>query len=420
MHPPTPQDPDTPAIRAALDAFLDAPDYTQTRAVLERERGVLLSLAATRSLARRLDAEAQPLRRKLLRRHLEVLLIAREHDIPTAWDWLMAELAQDRDPAEAAIEEMLAQLPPEQRQAVLEGMRQMQAAIQHLSASERAELDRHMRAAANESLPTAQRKAAQTQAEDLLRRAVERMQSAGAAPAAPGGIISPSGNSPIVGRPSIAAIGGKGADAPTGDPGPEVIAAVKEFLNGADWSVRFAVLARYERELTTPAAIHEVERTVQAYRQRQQSEIAGLMEECARILSDARARGLAYAREAFGKRNPEIALAAAPPATDRKPLLHFSLNDFNMSPALQGAAAPGDIPAAPAAVVPPAPPTDAAAIPPTTREQRQAIRELVINRDSALTATDRQTLRQWLGLDDGTPPEARLAVALREALALLK
>ncbi len=102
---PTPQPPtshggdgtEASAITPALNAFLNAPNWAETRAVLEREQRLLLGDAAIARLqevladARKSGAGESAV---LLELHLGLLQAARTQGIPAAWDQFLASVQQ--------------------------------------------------------------------------------------------------------------------------------------------------------------------------------------------------------------------------------------------------------------------------------------------------------------------------------------
>lgn len=115
------------AVTEALDAFISAPGWSQTRAILEQRQAVLLSLEGRMAAVQRLEGEQDQGKRMLLGMCVRLLLIAREQGIPSAWAWLDAYHEQMRQAAEA-LRQQLDQLPPDQR-------RQVERALQALDQS---------------------------------------------------------------------------------------------------------------------------------------------------------------------------------------------------------------------------------------------------------------------------------------------
>lgn len=93
--PTTPQAPDPAEVARALDTFLGAQTWDETRAALEREQAILLTDAATSRLRQAIDAatsqSGQEQRAATFTRHLSLLNNARAQGIGPAWDAFLAE-----------------------------------------------------------------------------------------------------------------------------------------------------------------------------------------------------------------------------------------------------------------------------------------------------------------------------------------
>lgn len=200
--------PPSPAeVSAALNAFIEAPDWDQTRQVLEQQQHVLLTLDACLALIRRVGHASSASSRGVLSTCARILLIAYDRDIPTAWEWL-----EDRRQARAALNaamKAVADLPPEQ--AANEFQRNI------------------------ERLPPAQRQ----HANDILAEAADEAREAEAANDNGGNAAQP-GRAP--------------ADLNAAPNASVLETAVKELLGARDEAALQAVIERYQQELLTGEA----------------------------------------------------------------------------------------------------------------------------------------------------------------------
>lgn len=377
------QTPLTPQqVDAALDDFLGTSTFDDTRVVLEQQRSLLLTLEAQRVLARRLERAERREARKMLRLHLELLMLAREQGIAAAWEWLDATIRSEAEETLLAMQALVDALTPEER-------RQFEALMAQANAGHPSE---------------AQQRQIAAQVQELLARAAGRIQDAGgqragggqgngapfAPRATPNQPFAPSPgapNRPFAAPPTPPKVTPRPADPPA--PSADWKASLGSYLNAADWPARFAILDAHAADLLTSEAVAETQATAMVYHQRRQADRAALMDECATVLSDARQRGLPAARTAFRQRHPEVTLPepAAP-----------------VAPPVAAAPDPAE--------------DDPIAMPNLSPEERRGAQRLLAT-PGALDDATRTALLVWFGESDADVPQTQIAAALQRIQAQL-
>lgn len=105
---------DVTTIDRALDAFMDAKNWVETRAILEERRELLLSTEAIARLVFRVSLRKNERQRASMALHARLLLLARDEGIVAAWEWLADRLAR-RKRIQTQVEE-LSQAPQAEAQ----------------------------------------------------------------------------------------------------------------------------------------------------------------------------------------------------------------------------------------------------------------------------------------------------------------
>lgn len=341
----------TPAqIDAALKEFLNTPDYNATRRVLEQQQSVLLNLETLRRLLALLEREEKREQRQMLRLHAELLLLARDRSIDEAWQWLDGYLEKQKREAEELVRAVLNAMTPDERRRFDQIMQQLQQ--QHLSAEQRAALEE--------------------QAQAVLAQVAKRMNP--------------------------------DAQRHHDKPGiqQERRAAMQEYVTAPDWPARFAFLRGHAHELLHTEVIKELQHMAQQTRQAGKLSLAPVFEECARVLEDAKARGIDSAERDFHLRQGHDQGTLRP--DESAPQTSFVSDEAGLRPA-QASASPGSSAAAPS-------------LPDISLEQVEQIRALV-HQPGTFDDSTQQILLAWLGERDSVASMEDIARALRVALQRL-
>lgn len=378
------REPTAEEIGAALKAFFGAPNYAATLDVAERHADILLTLGAVRLVIAQIVEAEDPKVRVELQFHSDLLLIAREYGVTAAREWLREEL-QARQAATA--------------------MQHVAAYLESLPPAERQRNERLLSLLGDESLSDAQRQHLARDFQALLDRAEAYARQTGGAAPTPTSPESPAAPPlfvpappPLVVPPSVSSPGLTAPPASNFSGAPpksgEVFAALNAFFSTSDWQARFDFIRQRPDLLLNDLAINEIQRQAVRARQQRDLDAAADLEECARVLTEARAQGVDAALRAFTLRQQNasgLVDVNAPTLLIRNPNL---------------AATPSNPPAAPAT------------LPMVTHEQEQGIRGLLAQ-SGALDAATRRLLLIWLGESGENAPVAEIAAAVRRALALL-
>jgi hypothetical protein len=333
-------------IDAAIRAFIDAPDFTASRQVLEQQQSVLLNLDTLRRLLALLEHEDRRERRMTLRLHAELLLLSRDRSIDEAWQWLDAYLAARKQEAEEVMQVVLGAMTP----------------------TERRDFDQVMHALANERPTPERRQALEQQVRAILARVSQRLDNSD-----------------------------KGAQ----QGGKDVLIT---YLEAPGWPRRFTILRERADDLLHSGVIAQAQHLAREVRRQGHTELAGELDECVRVLEDAKARGIDAARQAFDLRHGNAGAGLT------------MFDDMAQPPSSQGLAdppAPNPIPSQSAD-----PADDAPAMPEVSLAQMEQIRALA-QQPGALDEPTRQILLAWLGEGDAEASLADIARALQTTLALL-
>jgi hypothetical protein len=342
-------------IDEALKEFLNTENFTATRRVLERNQSILLNLETLRRLLELLEREERRERRQMLRIHAELLLLARDRSIDEAWHWLESYLKEIQREAQEMERTMLSAMTPEERRQFDQIMEQLRQ--DHLSDGQRTTLEE--------------------QAKALAAKVAQRLASNNA-------------NTPANHDKSALQQGWR--------------VAMQDYVTASDWPARFAYLRQHANDLLHTEVIKELQHMAQQTRNTGKPSLALVFDECARVLEDAKARGIDSAERDFQLRQRHSPLQPTLVSEDGVPSSLSNSDDVGLRQTPLGLS--------------PSANASAPTLPAISQEQVEQIRALV-HTPGTFEAPIQQTLLAWLGESEAIATVEDIVRALNVTLQRL-